>query len=44
MKSDIPYPGIMANNKKGIRELSKNKSRYFFKNKPHDGYKSTVHI
>jgi hypothetical protein len=44
MKSDKPYQGIMANNKKGIRELSKNKSRYFFKNRLHDGYKSTVYI
>jgi hypothetical protein len=40
MKTDKPYQGIIANNKKGIRELSKN----VFKNWLNDSYKSTVHI
>jgi hypothetical protein len=35
-----PYHGIMANNQKGIRELSK----HFFKNWLHDGYKSSQYI
>jgi hypothetical protein len=30
--------------KKGIMELSKNKSKHLFKNRLHDSYKSTVHI
>jgi hypothetical protein len=34
----------MANNEKEIGELSKNKSKQFFKNSLHDGYKSTVYI
>jgi hypothetical protein len=33
----------MANNKKGIWKLSNNKSKHFFKNRLHDGYKSTAH-
>jgi hypothetical protein len=43
-KVSKPYKGIMANNKKGIRELSKNKSKHIFKNRLHDSYKPTVHI
>jgi hypothetical protein len=39
-KVNKPYQGIMANNKKWIRELSKNKSEHFFKNRFHDSYKS----
>jgi hypothetical protein len=42
-KVNNPYQGIMANNKKGIRVLSKNKSKHFFKNRLHDNYKSSVH-
>jgi hypothetical protein len=30
--------------KESIRELSKTKSKHFFKNRLHDRYKSTVHI
>jgi hypothetical protein len=38
-----PYQGIVANNEKGIGELSKNKSKYFFKNSLNDSDKSTVY-
>jgi hypothetical protein len=38
------YQGIVANNKKGIKELSHTNSKHFFKNRLHDSYKSTVLI
>jgi hypothetical protein len=34
----------MANNKQGLKEVSKNKSRHLLKNRLHDSYKSTVNI
>jgi hypothetical protein len=39
-----PINHTKANNKKGIRDISTNKSKQFFKNRFHDSYKFAVYI